>query len=573
MVRVTLNNGHYVDCTEYHGFVLENGNVVEARNLSAGDKLERLTSDAVNGDYANAKPFTPAYLAGFYSGDGWVRSETGSPYITFYGEEKLRIGEELGKAGLVKLQDYNEIADRRVSRVLVEVKKDYVPVQAEAKDQLEWLAGLLDSDGNVTMSGAGNGNYGYQICSIDKEFLRKTALVARALGATGHIGLMKKGEQKEMPGGIYQTQDCYRLTIASFSVAKLLDIGLPVQRLYSGPNNPQRDASRYPLVESVESIGVEDEVYCFNEPLRHRGVFNGILTSQCGEVPLLNNEPCNLGSINLGRFVKSGSVDYNTLGPVVRLATRYLDDVVTLNTFPQREILEANLQTRKLGLGVCGWADMLALLGVDYDSDDAVHLASEVMEFINAEATEATHQLGAERGCAPAYNAVSGVDRRNATVTCIAPTGSIAILMDASSGIEPYFAEEWKRTLGNGEVLNEGTRLAALGHKPHVSHDIAPVWHIRTQAAFQSHTDLAVSKTINLPHSASISDVYEAYRMMWETGCKGGTIYRDGSRDEQVLEVVQLPLIESCEACGAGVLHMEGCIECADRCGWSACAT
>ena len=295
----------------------------------------------------------------------------------------------------------------------------------------------------------------------------------------------------------------------------------------------------------------------------------------CGEVPLLNNEPCNLGSINLAKFVHEGAVDYRTLGPIVRLALRYLDDIVSLNTFPNKEIMAANLETRKLGLGVCGWADLLALLAIDYDSDDAVHLAHEVMGFINEEALAESMDLGNERGSAPAYSALAGDHPRNATRTCIAPTGSIAILMNASSGIEPYFAHEWTRTLGTGEVLNEERASTLQGHIPKTSHDIEPEWHVKHQAAFQSHTDLAVSKTINLNNGATVSEIRDAYIMMWQTGCKGGTIFRDGSRNEQVLNsAVSLePEFESCPMCEAGVIHVEGCLECAERCGWSACST
>ena len=297
-------------------------------------------------------------------------------------------------------------------------------------------------------------------------------------------------------------------------------------------------------------------------------------TNPCGEVPLLNNEPCNLGSINLGRFTDGTHIDWAGLGVVTRLAIKYLDDIVSLNTFPSPEIEAANLLTRKLGLGVCGWADLLALHGIDYDTQEAVSLGGKVMRFINDEAYQASMELATERGSAPAYRAGSS-SPRNATRTCIAPTGTIAILMGASSGVEPHFALEWNRTLGNGTVLHESVPvLDRLGsYRPPVSHDISPRWHILHQSAFQAHTDLAVSKTINLPNDATVGDVYDAYVMMWETGCKGGTIFRDGCRSEQVLNVTNQIPAEVCPVCDAGVVHIEGCIECEAMCGWSVCST
>ena len=300
-------------------------------------------------------------------------------------------------------------------------------------------------------------------------------------------------------------------------------------------------------------------------------------TNPCGEVPLLNNEPCNLGSINLAKFLDMGtrSIDWGTLGDTVRLATRYLDDIVSLNVLPVDVITEANLRTRKIGLGVCGWADMLALLGIDYDSQEAINLGDRLMNFINKEAKLESFRLAEERGVAPAFEG-RDIMLRNATRTCIAPTGTIAILMGASSGIEPHFALEWTRQLGNGDILNEYVPVLDQleeGFIPKVSHEIGWKWHVRHQAAFQKHTDLAVSKTVNLPNDATVEDIYNAYVMAWQLGAKGVTVFRDGCRDEQVLRTsAPTAEIERCEACNGEVKYEEGCVSCAANCGWSACS-
>ncbi len=260
-------------------------------------------------------------------------------------------------------------------------------------------------------------------------------------------------------------------------------------------------------------------------------------TNPCGEVPLLDNEPCNLGSINLSHFVKAGEPDFERLREVATIATRYLDDVLDNNVFPHPDIDKIARTTRKLGLGVMGWADMLALIGIPYDSEHAVSLAREVMGTIQAAAQEESDRLCNEKGPAPAYQGRNEQARRNATVTCIAPTGSISIIAGASSGIEPHFAREWSRTLGDGTVLNERIPvLDVIGDfVPKTANEIGIDWHVRHQAAFQRFTDLAVSKTINFANNATPQDFFHAYMLMWETGCKGGTCFRDGSRSEQVL--------------------------------------
>ncbi len=274
-------------------------------------------------------------------------------------------------------------------------------------------------------------------------------------------------------------------------------------------------------------------------------------TNPCGEVPLLPNEACTLGSLNLARFVTfNGEIDLARLKQRVRLAIRYLDDIVDRNQFSHPDITDAVLLTRKVGLGVCGFADLLALHRIRYDSEDAVNFASALAQFISSAALEASCELAEEKGHAPAYDApgyqstaifVEDELPRNTTRTCIAPTGSIAILMGASSGIEPHFALENTRTMGDGTKLQE--RMSILDDPrvgdfvPPTAHEISWQWHVRHQAAWQEHIDLAVSKTINMPNNATVDDVEEAYRLAWEMGCTGVTVYRDGCRDEQVLQI------------------------------------
>ena len=309
-------------------------------------------------------------------------------------------------------------------------------------------------------------------------------------------------------------------------------------------------------------------------------------TNPCGEVPLLNNEACNLGSINL-RNMWDGNQGYDTelLRRTTILATRYLDDILDRNKFPVPAISAATLNTRKLGLGVCGWADLLALCKIPYASRDALDMLGEILALMRKVSDEESLRLGEERGRAPCFVDTKETPYRNATRLCIAPTGTIAILMGASSGIEPHYLRTWTRTLGDGTILQERIPVAnEIGDfLPQTAMEIPWDWHVRHQAVAQQHVDLAVSKTVNLPNDATVEDIKASYVKMWETGCKGGTVYRDGCRNEQVLNNivemyedveaydVETQKQEQCPNCGAGIKYMEGCEYCIADCGWSAC--
>lgn len=319
-----------------------------------------------------------------------------------------------------------------------------------------------------------------------------------------------------------------------------------------------------------------------DNPTPYDGKLSG--TNPCGEVPLLNNEPCNLGSINLRNFVHNGKIDTVSLATIASLATRYLDDVLDKNHFPDYRITAAAGFTRKLGLGVCGWADALALMRIPYASQEAVDLLGEVMAVVRKAADDESVLLAREKRPAPCFAGRHDIKRRNATTLCIAPTGTIAILMDGSSGIEPHFLTKWTRTMGDGTVLTE--QISVLdeldGFMPQTAMEIPWEWHIKHQAAAQKHVDLAVSKTVNMPNHATVDDILSAYIMMWQEGCKGGTVFRDGCRDEQVLarvhegEDVTITVTTSthdvCGECGSTALaHHEGCVDCLS-CGWSVCS-
>ncbi|HSU16948.1 ribonucleotide reductase N-terminal alpha domain-containing protein [Longimicrobium sp.] len=320
--------------------------------------------------------------------------------------------------------------------------------------------------------------------------------------------------------------------------------------------------------------------------------FTGVVSANCGEQPLLPYDVCNLGSVNVGAFVRSDvpadspwyeRVDWKEYRRVTRLSTHFLDNVIDANQYPLPEITDLANRIRRIGLGVMGFADLLVRLGVPYNSEEGVEIGRRVMEFLDEEGKKASEQLAESRGAFPEWEkSIWGPDDtcarapngdrirpmrrlRNCNVTTVAPTGTISIFAGCSSGIEPLFAVAFMRNQAGammpdvnedfvavakaGGWYSEGLveRIAREGHIhfPEVpaavqkafvtAHDITPEWHVRMQAGFQEHCDSAISKTTNFPHEATVEDVREIYELAFRLGTKGVTVYRDGSRDGQVL--------------------------------------
>ena len=312
-----------------------------------------------------------------------------------------------------------------------------------------------------------------------------------------------------------------------------------------------------------------------NSPVKHVGMITA--TNPCGEQPLLPNESCNLGSIDVAKFVKDSDgkveIDWTKLSKTIRLTTRFLDNVIDGNKYAIPEIEEMNLGTRKLGLGVMGFADLLVKLGISYDSDEGVEIGRKIMAFFKEESDNESRDLAIERGPFPKWTGSDMEKRgeeplRNACRLTVAPTGTISMIAGASSGIEPIFSLAYrKHNILEGETLfyvdknfenicryeniysedlmeylSDGGSLQDRLDVPdnvknlfHTAADISPTYHVLMQSAFQESTDAGISKTINFPNEATIEDVENAYMLAWETKCKGITVYRSGSRQVEVL--------------------------------------
>ncbi|HLU67806.1 MAG TPA: adenosylcobalamin-dependent ribonucleoside-diphosphate reductase [Kofleriaceae bacterium] len=337
-------------------------------------------------------------------------------------------------------------------------------------------------------------------------------------------------------------------------------------------------------------------------------------TNPCAEQPLLPFESCVLGSVNLARFARGGDVEWARLGEAVREGVHFLDNVIDANSYPLPQIEAVTRAHRKIGLGVMGFADLLIQLGVPYDSDEALAWAGRIAAFVERESLAASAALAARRGPFARFStsrwaAQGHPPLRNATTTTVAPTGTISILAGCSSGIEPLFGLSMVRRVLDGErllemhapfreamearglwsagleeALAERGRARGLDGVPEdlqrlfpTAHDIEPEVHVRMQAAFQRHSHSAVSKTVNLPESATAEDVEAIYRLAYELGCKGVTVYRDGSREAQVLSFGERAReataggAQACPECSTPTVGDGACTVC-PGCGWARCA-
>lgn len=579
MYRVTLSDGSSGKCTAYHKFIREDGTRVEAKKLKPGTRLSQACYPIIDNPDSIYVARKISYTGGFLSGDHCIETIKNKNGVWVSGD-KVNLINKLDCA------DYTMHHDgRRCFIVLYDMYMNtYIPgVKFSVATRLDWLSGLIDADGCVTDDGT------IEIVSFDRDFLMDVKYMLNTVGTTGRVVNIVDTdvEQKPVESGHIKAQ--YKLIIDQESAVRLVESGLTtyyvdVKRITDVYKHQKNKATPLSVV-SVEPIKKKaKKVYCFTEPLNHTGIFNGMYTGQCGEQPLLPYESCNLGSINLkNHFCPDCSgVGYNDIGidlqklrETIRIAVHFLDNVIDVNKYPIDKIEKRSKATRKIGLGVMGWADLLLLLGIPYNSEKAVELGHFIMKFINDAAHEESIELARQRGTYPAYNRLSKSvkesvgEARNATVTTIAPTGTISIIAGVSSGIEPVFAYAYYRRVMDDtklveanpillsllkssgyysdavmdRIIKEGT-LAHIDEIPEgikqlcvCSHDISPEYHIRMQAAFQKCTDNAVSKTVNFPSSATREDVRTAYELAYKLGCKGTTIYRDRSREGQVLNI------------------------------------
>ena len=335
----------------------------------------------------------------------------------------------------------------------------------------------------------------------------------------------------------------YRLDISSEEIQRLRDMGWSygkigdelgcskacvIERYAAISSNHKVVSIRFAGYEDVYNITVDDfHSYAVVTSEKDSGECSGVFVGNCGEQPLLPWESCNLGSIDLSKFVDKNGVKWERLAEVVAIATRFLDDVIDVNKYPNVKIDRKTKRTRKIGLGVMGWADMLISLGIRYDSPEALKLAAGVMSVVYTVSHEASAELGKEKGYC-----IERLARRNAATTTIAPTGTLSLLAGCSSGIEPIFAKQFSKTVMDNVKLDLGQKYVDVDDNLLVTaHEVPVEQHIAMQSAFQAFTDNAVSKTINLPKTAKVASVAKAFMEAHHSLCKGITVYREGCRE------------------------------------------
>ncbi|HEX9036528.1 MAG TPA: ribonucleotide reductase N-terminal alpha domain-containing protein [Ktedonobacterales bacterium] len=452
-----------------------------------------------------------------------------------------------------------------------------------------FLRGLFSADGSVQIGSVEKGTCSVRLATSSKQLAQDVQQLLLNLGIVSAIRLRREAGIAFLPDARremaeYATLAQYEVIIDKANRDRFAEVVGFMQpekqsKLVAWITSKKRVSNSEAFttkVALIEDAGLAD-VYDTTVADVHSMVANGIALHNCGEQYLGPYDACNLGSINLGLFVHGGEIDWLEMERVTRVTTRFLDDVIEINPFPLPQVAEKVHANRRIGLGVMGWAEMLFELGLRYDSEAATTLGERVMSSIREWSTDESAKMAEIRGAFPNFDRSiykGGRPLRNSTRTTVAPTGSISILADCSSGIEPIFALAFQHRVkqpdgsyrvldfvnpyfqraleasdieDKAEVLEYAKTHGSLhGHAtekhpalaPFVTaHEIAPEWHIRMQAAFQKGVDNSISKTVNLANSATREDVGKAYMQAWATGCLGITIFRDGCKGEQVLNV------------------------------------
>lgn len=590
MYRVEFSDGSMIECTDYHRYILADDSRVMCKDLKVGDKIKKFSFPAIEGYRFRDRDI--AYTNGFFSGDGYYKNDGKEFMIDLYSNKKQ----------LYKYMRYTSVNTNcdEAYKVYISKKdgmvgapnKTFVPdASFKIETRLSWLAGLVDSDGTLNdVSGS------IAITSINRDFLSEVKLMLNTLGVSATLIPEKDACMKFMPThnpnkdySEYFCKPTYRLVISASNVVRLVALGFHTHRV-SLCANPNRDASRFIRIKSLTKIANEPVVYCMNEPLNHSVVANGIMTAQCGELPLPDGGACLLGSLNLAEFVKDGCFDYDDFGTAVKHAISALDVVQTegIKYLPleiQRKTAE---EWRQLGLGIMGLGDMLIKMNIKYGSEESIELCERIGKIMAINAILESGRIGAYRKhfdkfdsdkttSSPFWIANAGAKgciMRNSQLLAIAPTGTISTMLGVSGGIEPLFALEYERTTKSlhGEdvkytvipdVVKEA-RDKGFTNGLVCAQDIPYQERIAMQAVWQKHIDGSISSTINLPNDFPEDQVKDIYMLAWKSGLKGITVFRDGCKRAGVLntvnkEEVKLKDVDSVNLIGKKRKLMTGC--------------
>lgn len=604
-IEIILHNGQILKVTPEHKVLTSQGWKEAGQLLIDDEILIQSGKGYFNNDDSIGEEL--GLFLGWLSGDGWLTSDEKVVGMVFAEHEEYimkrmqNIASKYGAGeGIINKRENGiwQMLFKRNEFVSIikslgfEAKKAHekrmpkLIFTASRNTAAAYLNGLFSSDGTINY--VDDNHKDIRLTSSSIELLRDVQLLLLNLGIFSNIYKRTKANPSNFEyitisgeKRVYESKDYFELIISGNNICTFYnEIGELIHKEKNEKlisiNKPSRKNTHY--ITKVQEIREGDTVtvYDINEPVTNSLIANGVVVHNCGEQPLLPYESCNLGSINLVKMLREVNgkcvVDYELLEKTVYDAVHFLDNVIDINKYPLPEIERNTKLTRKIGLGIMGFADMLIQLNIPYDSDEAVEFADKLMNFINIKSKDASRELAKKRGAFPAFNDSIYKDSepiRNATTTTIAPTGTISIIAGVSSGIEPLFAVAFVRNVMDNDKLTEVhpyfekvikdrglyskelmLKVAEYGTPFHIkeipddikrvfatAHDVSPIWHIKMQAAFQKHTDNAVSKTVNFKNEATLDDVREVYELAYKLDCKGVTIYRDGSRDSQVLNV------------------------------------
>lgn len=566
-IRLNTNAGYEIILTPEHKIMLDNGDFIEARN-SIGEKLKWGVGTRDITDVEDNQ-----ILRGFLFGDGFLCSNRQGIAVRINTQKENDVYRLLIKNGF-HLQDSGDlyINKNKLSWLHVEFLEDRVYnrvlpwdiIHGYSNKTASFLKGVFEANGSISSRGQ------ISLKGTCKKTINLIQILLSSFGIKSWV-IENKSTSINWKNGVYVSKVSYNLQIAPRNSEVFKNkIGF-----YSSIKNSKfkkfdKEYNGKLIVTSIDDMG-ELEVWDFKTENLGYAFANGFVVHNCSEQFLPPYDSCNLGSINLSNFVTADKkIDYDRLDKVVSLSVNFLDNVIDANLFPLKEIEAQTLKNRRIGLGVMGFADMLVKLGIRYDSEMGFKTGRELMEFIDTHATNASIELAKQRGVFPSWKSSKyfpDIKIRNATVTTVAPTGSISIIAGCSSGIEPYYAICFERNIMEGtklietnkifeevaktrnfyskklmQTIAQGNSIQNIDGIPddvretfRTAIDISPSDHIRMQSEFQKYCTNSISKTINMPSSATVDDVLDSYILAYDLGCRSISVYRDGSRENQVL--------------------------------------
>jgi len=634
LVRVNFSDGTFLECTEYHKFHLQVGygsktEIKQTTNLVPGDRLIKWTPPNPV-EFEDTEDFSYPYTHGFFCGDGTYHSTYAGfktiPTVSLYGEKK-KLVEHLN----IRTMSGNEDASGRLNVQLPYdlPNKFKVPLRGAVKTRLDWFAGLCDADGHTQGCPGNPTQKTISIGSIHMNFLRDIQLMLHTLGVSSVIGLLREAGETELPDGkggkkMFETQACWRLVVSALGVETLINAGFETHRLDLSDFTPvTRDVRQYVRVVSIEDNGRMDATYCFNEPKRHMGVFNGVITGNCTEIIEVSTPDetavCNLASICLPTFVKDGEFDLSELHRVAQVVTRNLNRVIDRNYYPTEAARKSNMRHRPIAIGVQGLADVFMMLGLSFDSPEARKLNKDIFQDIYRAALLASSDMAEEEGPYETYEGspaskgilqpdMWGVNTesfaflkqrilkwglRNSLLVAPMPTASTAQIMGNNEAFEPYttniylrrtLAGEfvmlnkhlvkdlqklgiWNQNLKN-EIVRAGGSVQGLEGVPDTLKAIyRTVWEIPQKSIIDMAADRGAyidqSQSLNIfMENPSLAKLSSMHLYGWKKGLKTGMYYlrtRAKARAQQVTVPVA-PTEEQILACSRE--NPESCAMC-----------